>query len=248
MWHHTASSTSPQNDADYMCFGSSDAPVANLLLARDGSVWVMAGGATNTNGKGGPYDTTRGTVPKDSMNTHAVSIEAANNGVGEWWPQEQIDAYFVLSLMLCERLGLQPDDICEHAVWAPDRKIDPAVADAVQGPWQPHRANSSGTWSQPDVIDELWQRADDVRPPEPGPLPPIPVEEDDEMLIVASDHQGTVWIGNGVKRIPLSDGAVFDRYCLVWEGRLVNVSQQPVRGWGDIGTVDNTLLEALGQV
>jgi len=159
MWHHTASATSPQNDANYMCFGSPDAPIANLLLARDGSVWVLAGGATNTNGKGGPFQVSKGTVPKDSMNTYAVSIEAANNGVGEAWPQAQIDAYFTLSLMLSARLGLQPSDVCTHQEYAPDRKIDPATANAVQGPWRPTSVNSSGTWSQADVVGELWERA-----------------------------------------------------------------------------------------
>src|SRR6187402_2280942 len=122
MWHHTASSTSPANDANYMCYGCPDAPVANLLLARDGEVWVMAGGATNTNGKGGPVGFSKGNVPKDSMNSYAVSIEAANNGVGEAWPQVQIDAYFVLNNMLASRLGLNPDDCCTHQLWAPDRK------------------------------------------------------------------------------------------------------------------------------
>lgn len=245
MWHHTASATSPENDVNYMCYGSPDAPLANLLLARDGSVWVMAAGATNTNGKGGPWTFTRGTVPQDSMNTHAVSIEAANNGVGEWWPQVQIDAYFALSLALTSRLDLQPTDICEHALYAPSRKIDPAVADAVQGPWQPHRATSSGTWLQDDVIDELWQRAGG---PTPDPLPPpsTPVEGDD-VLVVALDNNGSCWIGNGVKRVYISDGDVFDRYVLVWNGRLFNTSGGAVHGWGDVSTVDDKVIEALGQ-
>jgi hypothetical protein len=246
LWHHTASATSPENDASYMCYGSPDAPVANLLLDRDGGVWVMAGGATNTNGKGGPYSTSRGTVPKDSMNTYAVSIEAANNGVGEWWPQEQIDAYFVLSLMLTERLGLAPDDICEHQVWAPDRKIDPAVADAVQGPWQPGRATSSGTWSQADVIDELRRRAGAV-PPGPDPLPPPTYVEGDEVLVVALDSNGTAWIGNGVKRFALTDPAVFDRYVLVWAGRFLNTSGKQVKGWPDVASVDDWVIQSLGQ-
>lgn len=246
MWHHTASATSPENDVSYMCFGSPDAPVANLLLDRDGGVWVMAGGATNTNGKGGPYNVSRGQVPKDSMNTYAVSIEAANNGVGEWWPQVQIDAYFVLSLMLAERLGLAPSDACEHQVWAPDRKIDPAVADAVQGPWQPARATSSGTWSQTDVIDELWRRAGAV-PPGPDPLPPPHPVEGDEVLVVALDSNGTAWIGNGIKRFALTDPAVFDRYVLVWAGRFLNTSGKQVKGWPDVATVDDWVIQSLGQ-
>ena len=30
MWHHTASKTSPENDASYMCHGSGDKPIANI--------------------------------------------------------------------------------------------------------------------------------------------------------------------------------------------------------------------------
>lgn len=248
-WHHTASTTSPDNDADYMCFGSPDAPVANLLLTRDGSVWVMAAGATNTNGKGGPITVSAGQVPKDQLNTHAVSIEAANNGTGEPWPQAQVDAYFVLSLMLTDRLGLAPDDMCEHQVWAPDRKIDPATASAVQGPWRPTSATSAGTWSQVDVVGELWARAGDSPPPLPGPdpLPPPVSVEGDEVLVAALDRNGTLWIGNGIKRIALSDPAVFDRYVLVWAGRFLNTSGRPIGGWPDVAEVDDYVIQALGQ-
>ena len=42
MWHHTASQTTPANDANYMSNGSPDRPIANLLVCRDGSVWVLA--------------------------------------------------------------------------------------------------------------------------------------------------------------------------------------------------------------
>ena len=250
MWHHTASDMSPENDVDYM-ISCEDAPLANVLLDRDGHVWVMAGGATNTNGKGGPYGTTRGQVPKDSMNTHGVSIEAANNGVGEWWPQAQIDAYFALSLMLTDRLGLDPGDICEHQVWAPDRKIDPAVADAVQGAWQPARANSSGTWSQTDVIDELWVRTGSPIPgPDPSPPDPAPpITEDDMRQIVAIDSNGTMWVGDGTLRRPIPSMGVFSNYVVLSSSncyQLVNTSGQVVRSADDVREVGSDTIEALG--
>lgn len=193
MWHHTASATSPQNDVNYMVRGSPDAPVANLLLARDGSVWVMAGGATNTNGKGYAYRTSKGTIPNDQMNTHAVSIEAANNGVGEAWTQQQIDAYFRLSLALTEALGLAPGDVCNHQTWAPDRKIDPATAAAVQGPWRPRPVGSSGTWNQSDVVTELIERSGVPTPPPP---------EDDMTFIYAFQHYADTFSETGVALTP----------------------------------------------
>lgn len=94
--------------------------MANLYLARSGKVWVMAAGATNTNGKGGPIDN----VPADSMNTYAVGVEAANNGVGEIWPTVQQDCYLILVRALQAGYGMIH---CRaHVEWAPGRKIDPA--------------------------------------------------------------------------------------------------------------------------
>jgi len=142
MWHHTASNTSPANDAHYMCNGSPDRPIANLLIARDGVVWVLAAGATNTNGKGGPWAWSRGTVPKDSMNSYAVGCELASDGIGGPYPQAQIDSAFTTSITLGQRLGLADWDLCVHQQYAPTRKIDPATASAVEGSWQPRSCTS----------------------------------------------------------------------------------------------------------
>jgi hypothetical protein len=164
MWHHTASQTSPANDASYMCNGSSDRPIANLLVARDGTVWVLAAGATNTNGKGGPCTWSRGTVPADSMNTYAVGMEIANNGIGEAYPQAQIDAAFAASIAIGQAFGLADSDICTHYGYAPSRKTDPATAAAVQGPWRPGSCTPSGTWELADLIAEHQRRW--TQPPE----------------------------------------------------------------------------------
>lgn len=175
MWHHTASDTSPQNDSDYCCHGSPDRPICNLLIARDGEVWVLAAGATNTNGKGGPQSFSRGTVPLDSMNTYAVGIEIANNGYGQGYPQAQIDACFAASLAITAKVGLLPSDVCTHQVWAPTRKVDPATAAAVQGPWHPDSCTSSGTWDLTDLRDECDHRdaVGGVVPPTPEPEPDL---------------------------------------------------------------------------
>src|SRR4051794_13956005 len=136
-WHHTASATSPANDLSYMINGSDDAPVGNMLLDRTGTYWPIAAGASNCAGKGGPATFSRGTVPLDSGNTRGWQIEVANNGVGERWPQVQIDAYFAGSNALNAHVGNLPTDVITHNVWAPTRKVDPATAAAVEGPWKP---------------------------------------------------------------------------------------------------------------
>jgi hypothetical protein len=161
MWHHAASApgASTESVANYASYGKTSTPVCNLVLGRAGDVIVCAAGATNTNGKGGPFGVSSGVVPLDQMNTHAIGIEAVNTGVGEPWPQQQIDAYFAINNALAAAYGLLPGDCCTHNVWAPGRKIDPATAAAVQGPWQPASTTTSGTWSLEDIVAEAAARA-----------------------------------------------------------------------------------------
>ena len=65
MWHHTASSTAPADDANYECHVADAKPICNVTIARDGTVWCLAAGATNTNGVGNAQSFSRGTVPSD---------------------------------------------------------------------------------------------------------------------------------------------------------------------------------------
>jgi hypothetical protein len=176
MWHHTASPESwdGQKDADYIAVGSADtSPISNLYIQRDGTVWVIAAGATNTNGKGNALSFSRGTVPQDSMNSYAVGVEMGNDGLGEVWPQAQIDAIFVVSNTINQHLGNAPEDVSTHNYYAPSRKIDPATAAAVQGPWKPRSSTSSGTWHVDDIRTECRRRATST------PIPPD--GEDDDM-------------------------------------------------------------------
>jgi len=262
MWHHTASDTSPQNDVNYICRNGENAPIANILLDRAGEVWVCAGGATNTNGKGKALATSKGTIPADSMNTYAVGIEAANNGVGGNWSQRQIDAYFALNAVLTAKLGLEPTDCFSHQAYAPDRKIDPATAAAVAGPWRPASINSSGSWSLDDIQSEAQMRAWGYTPvpplpgPEPGPDPgpgptPPPFTEDDMRITCALDANGTIWVGDGIKRFALTSMGVFNNYCVLGKAGcyvFVNTSGQIVDNADDLREVGGDTIEALGQV
>lgn len=163
MWHHTASSTgcAAEDDVGYMLSPSNEAyPTANLYIARDGEVWVMCAGASNTNGKGsGVRETSRGTVPVDSMNTYAVGVEIGNNGVGEPYSKECMDAAFTVSNVVTAHCGLLPTDVIHHQAYAPDRKVDPATCTGVQGGWYPSSVTSSGTWSLDDLKAECNRRA-----------------------------------------------------------------------------------------
>lgn len=249
MWHHTASQASIDSDAAYCATGSDDAPICNIIINPNGSVTVIAAGATNTNGKGQPLAFSKGTVPADQMNTHAVGMEIANNGTGEPYPVEQINAAFAASLVICGALWLEPDDVAQHWDYAPDRKIDPATAEAVEGPWQPHRVTSSGTWSLDDLRAECRARAGSPAPIPPPVIPAPPPTKEDDNMIVALDENGTAWIGDGTTRFaPTED--VFNNYVMLGKAgcyRFVNTSGGIVSGWPDVRTVGPATVEALGR-
>jgi len=189
-WHHTASDTSPDNDANYMCYGSDSRPIANLLMPDDGSVWVLAAGATNTNGKGKQINFSRGVVPVDSANTKVVGMEIANSGTGEAYEGAQIDACFIASNAINRYLGNQPTDISTHQFYAPDRKIDPATTGAVQGFWRPAPVAGS-TWSNDSVKAECQARWGGL-----PPTPPDPGDDDDvkACVIAPNDDPKGPWL------------------------------------------------------
>lgn len=136
MVHHTASKTTPDNDINYILTGPIS-PICNLYLARSGAVYVVAAGRVATNGKGSsaPWN---GGVPDNTMNHYAISIEAANDGVGEPWNKTQCDAYVRLCAALCTAYSIPVEHVRAHHEWAPGRKIDPAGP----SPW----ATGTASW------------------------------------------------------------------------------------------------------
>jgi hypothetical protein len=169
--HHTASNSSPEGDMSYMWEGSPDRPVGAIYLARDGKVTVGAAGATNTSGKGGPLGTSGGEIPLDAANRYVISIEAANTGTGEPWPEAQQKAYVTMVQALCAAYGLTYDygDVHAHFEWT-TRKIDPAG--------ESHYASGANKWN----MDAFRQ---DVAANGPG-IPPSPTGEVD---MIAIDHK-----------------------------------------------------------
>lgn len=125
MTHHTASGPAADGwpDVNYMCYSSSIKPIANLYLARAGAVYVMAAGATNTNGVGRDPC---GAIPENTMNVNAIGIEGANNGTGERWPDIQQDNYVLLVAALSDAYQIPPQRVHAHFEYAPARKIDPS--------------------------------------------------------------------------------------------------------------------------
>jgi len=195
-WHHTASSTSIENDLAWQCHGCDDAPVGNMTIDREGSVWIVAAGASNCAGKGGPATFSRGTIPADSGNTRGWNVECACDGVGGAYSAATVEAYFLASNALNARFGNLPTDVISHALGAgdgwTDRKIDPATADAVEGPWQPGAVNSSGTWSLADLRAECERRSSS------SPIPPPNGDDDMPCQLIKGGDNPTVYAWNGV--------------------------------------------------
>ena len=171
-WHHTASGSQSDRDAvDFMIDGSSYSPVANLGIGSDGTIYVMAAGATNTSGSGRTLTMSRGTIPTDSANTHSVGMEIINAGTGgDPYPAAQIDAAFAASNAVNAWCGNDPSDVFTHNWYTlldasnPNgsaRKVDPARASDVQGAWRPAEVpNGAGTWEQQSVELEAIVRSD----------------------------------------------------------------------------------------
>jgi hypothetical protein len=228
MIHHTAGADNAQGEAEYMCYRADARPIANVCVDSKIAI-VLAGGATNTNGSGqnSPMSFSRGTVAKDDMNRRAVGIEICNNGVGAPYPERQIDFLFELSNRINARCGNQPTDVCTHQHYAPDRKIDPAVASSVQGPWQPNSVNNSGSWSCNDLRDECQRRA---AAPEPTSGPAVIHDEGDPMFI--GEKNGRFYIGTGAGGHDVTDviDHIFDMY---------NGSENPLRGFKEGRVVTN---------
>jgi hypothetical protein len=180
MAHHTASGPSSDgwDDVNYCTFGDDDAPLANLYLSRDGTIYVCAGGATNTNGSG---QDPCGVTNDDAMNSSAIGIEAGNGGTGEPWPPAQTSSYTALCAALCHAYGISASQVHSHAEWAPDRKVDPYGP----APWGP------GTWD----MDGFRADLDTGTPPTPPPP-----EEDDDVKHVAAEGRGPMIVGAGWRR------------------------------------------------
>ena len=94
-------------------------PLAQLGLGRDGTYYVVAAGRCNHAGAGSWRGINTG-------NSSFIGIEAENTGVGEPWPDVQIDAYQRGIAAILNHLG-RPLEFCVgHKEWAPSRKNDPS--------------------------------------------------------------------------------------------------------------------------
>lgn len=225
-WHHTASKTTPERDLGWMYFNEANTsrPVGNCLIDRTGVLHLAAVKAVNTQGRGGPYPTTSGIIPADSGNSRIFAIEVANDGVGEEWPDVQLDAYLRATCAVIECVNetveagrLSAGDVLAHFEWTRGRKWDPAGpvgnawADESPAGWSPYPG--ARLWDMDKARGEIWLRllagAPTVQPepvpvepapepvPAPVPAPEPPDVEDDDMMFIGKTA-GFYWIADGI--------------------------------------------------
>lgn len=92
-------------------------PLAQLFLARDGTVTLVGAGIANHAGR----------VRSNSYsNSHSIGIEAEATGTSSW-PDVQMDAFAKLCAALCKEFGLSTSRVLGHKeICSPaGRKIDP---------------------------------------------------------------------------------------------------------------------------
>ncbi|MGX7708979.1 peptidoglycan recognition protein family protein [Methylobacterium sp. Gmos1] len=127
MLHHTAGpKTGNMPSLTTVTKGRPDlaGPLCNVALGRDGTCYVVAAGLAYHAGPGAWQGIKAG-------NSSSIGVEAENTGVGEPWPEVQLDAYARLCAAVLSHVGAQPIMAVAHREWAlpKGRKIDPAGID-----------------------------------------------------------------------------------------------------------------------
>lgn len=154
--HHTAGGPGEAPSLKICINGRSDlpGPLANIVLGRSGTAYVIAAGRANHAGTGGYRGLTG--------NSSVFGIEAENNGIGEPWPAAQVDAYVKIVAALCDGANINADMVCGHKEWAPSRKVDPRGID-MNDFRNSVRAAIGSTPTTPTNIYKIGSRGDRVK-------------------------------------------------------------------------------------
>lgn len=123
--HHTASKigTSVKAVVDLIANGRPDlkGPLSQLFLSKDGTFHVIAAGLGYHAGAGSWQGIGTG-------NSSSIGIEADNNGIGEPWPEVQVNAYARGCAAILKHIKAKPIMCAGHKEYAlpAGRKIDPS--------------------------------------------------------------------------------------------------------------------------
>lgn len=143
--HHTAGGYNTASNLSLVVNGRSDVrgPLANIFIARDGTVYVVANTRANHAGYGNKYvlDLVRQgkEVPGDARssgnmvgNPYFFGIEVDNNGRGEPYPDTQLEALFKTCAAISNYFKWNQNHTVHHREWT-SRKIDMSYHGNVRG-------------------------------------------------------------------------------------------------------------------
>lgn len=123
--HHDASSSKSGNNGALSVILNGrpgiPGPLSQFQIARDGTVHLITTGRANHAGTG-----KWSWIPSNQGNAYAWGIEAANNGIGEAWSREQLEAYYILcAALLAWMETADTSRVIAHKEYAQGRKSDP---------------------------------------------------------------------------------------------------------------------------
>lgn len=127
LWHHTGGTPDSRAYAEWMAFegrGDLPAPLCQLAVARDGTVYVCAAGRANHAGKA----KASGPCPAGDGNTLYLGWECMNTGT-EGWTAEQRDAMVRGAAATSRRYGWGADHNRAHRETSVTGKWDPGRLD-----------------------------------------------------------------------------------------------------------------------
>src|SRR5690606_34905407 len=96
-------------------------PLAQIGLAKDGTVYMLAGGRANHAGKCRSWSNW---LKKGDGNTQMIGIEAAHPGGSTPWPKAQYDAYVTLVAVICKVQGWGSGRVAGHKETSVTGKVD----------------------------------------------------------------------------------------------------------------------------
>ena len=167
IWHHTGNAN---EKADSIRDGRPDldGPLANLHIAPDGTVTIVAVGVCWHAGKG-DYPG----LPSDNANSRMIGIECAWPTIGaggsfdanEHWPDAQIISMRDVGAALTNKLGYGAERNIGHKEWAGSK----------QGKWDP--GNIAMDWFRGEIAKAMrgeFTQPEIVPPPIPMEVPLLP--------------------------------------------------------------------------
>lgn len=181
--HHTADpGATVASNLAVILKGNSEAPgpISHLYISREPRLYLVAAGRANHGGRG--QRRWRGQLVDTSctdMNANLLGIEVSNNGVGEYWPDGQVDLYARTVAALCDWYGWDVStQVWCHWTTGPqcgNYKIDP------RGPSKFNPAPTS--WDLDVWRHECAQYSRNLKPKPPDPvIPPVIITPEGEAM------------------------------------------------------------------